>query len=106
MQVLIHRIGPIIFIVLEGFVRGDDMTRDRLTKELEKVRLQIAKLQEKEKTLAAEKEKADMEASKAIIEKKKIEPEVLKALCDLKEQEIREILERRKQNEENKSELN
>ena len=34
------------------------MTRERLTKELEKVRLQIAKLQEKEKTLAAEKEKA------------------------------------------------
>lgn len=82
------------------------MTRERLTKELEKVRLQIAKLQEKEKVLAVEKEKADMEASKAIIEKKKIEPEVLKALCDLKEQEIREILERRKQNEENKSELN
>ena len=52
------------------------MTRERLTKELEKVRLQIAKLQEKEKVLAAEKEKADMEASKAIIEKKKIEPEV------------------------------
>ncbi|MBQ2451280.1 MAG: cell envelope biogenesis protein TolA [Lachnospiraceae bacterium] len=82
------------------------MTRERLTKELEKVRLQIAKLQEKEKVLAAEKEKADMEASKAIIEKKKIEPEVLKALCDLKEQEIREILERRKKNEENKGELN
>ena len=47
------------------------MTRERLTKELEKVRLQIAKLQEKEKVLAAEKEKADMEASKAIIEKRR-----------------------------------
>ena len=53
MQVLIHRIGPIIFIVLEGFVRGDDMTRERLTKELEKVRLQIAKLQEKSTVLMA-----------------------------------------------------
>ena len=82
------------------------MTREKLTKELEKVRAQIAKLQEKEKVLATEKEKADMEASKAIIEKKKIEPEVLKALCDLKEQEIKVILERRKQNEENKSKLN
>lgn len=82
------------------------MTREKLTKELEKVRTQIAKLQEKEKVLATEKEKADMEASKAIIEKKKIEPEVLKALCDLKEQEIKDILERRKQNEENKSKLN
>lgn len=82
------------------------MTREKLTKELEKVRAQIAKLQEKEKVLATEKEKADMEASKAIIEKKKIEPEVLKALCDLKEQEIKDILERRKQNEENKSKLN
>ncbi|MEE1258007.1 MAG: hypothetical protein UHN47_16070 [Lachnospiraceae bacterium] len=82
------------------------MTREKLTKELEKVRAQIAKLQEKEKVLATEKEKADMEASKAIIEKKKIEPEVLKALCDLKEQEIKDILERRKQNEENKSKFN
>lgn len=41
-----------------------------------------------------------------VIPKVQKEPEVLKALFDLKEQEIREILERRKKNEENKGELN
>lgn len=82
------------------------MTREKLAKELEKVRKQIAELQEKEKRLALEKEKADMDAAKAIIEKKKIEPEMLKALMDLKEDEIKEFLERRKRNEENKGKLN
>ena len=36
------------------------MTREKLTKELEKVRAQIAKLQEKEKVLATVNEKADL----------------------------------------------
>ena len=76
------------------------MRREKLAKELEKVRNQIAQLQEKEKQLAFEKEKADMEAAKAIIEKKKIEPELLQTLCELKEHEIKEILERRKREDE------
>ena len=81
------------------------MTRERLAKELQKIRAQIAVLQEKEQRLAQEKEAADMEAAKAIVEKKKIEPEVLQALCQLKEHEIKKILERRNQgNEENQSE--
>lgn len=82
------------------------MTRERLGKELEKVRKQIAELQEKEKRLSFEKEQADMEAAKAIIEKKKIEPEMLKALMELKEEEIKELLERRNKDEENKSQFN
>ena len=82
------------------------MTREKLAKELEKVRKQIAELQEKEKKLALEKEKADMDAAKAIIEKKKIEPEMLKALMDCKEDELKDFLEGRKKDEENKNKLN
>ena len=78
------------------------MTRERLARELDKTRKQIEELRKKEKQLSEEKEKADMEASKAIIEKKKIEPEILQALCELKEHEIKELLERRKKQDEEK----
>ena len=78
-----------------------------MAKELDKVRTQIAELQKKEKSLAEEKERRDMEEAKAIIEKRKIEPELLKKICDLKETEIREILEKRKkENDEIKKALN
>ena len=78
-----------------------------MAKELDKVRSQIAELKKKEKNLAEEKERRDMEEAKAIIEKRKIEPELLKKICDLKETEIREILEKRKkENDEIKKALN
>lgn len=88
------------FLWIWTFELGEDMTRERLAKELEKTRKRIADLQEKERQLAEAKEKADMEASKAIVEKKKINPEVLQALCAMKEHEIKEILERRKNQDE------
>ena len=68
------------------------MTRERLAKELEKTRERIAELQEKERQLAEAKEKID--------------PEVLQALCAMKEHEIKELLERRKkQDEESKKNI-
>ena len=94
------------FLWIWTFELGECMTRERLAKELEKTRERIAELQEKERQLAEAKEKADMEASKAIVEKKKIDPEVLQALCAMKEHEIKEILERRKkQDEESKKNI-
>lgn len=78
------------------------MTREKITKELEKVQSQISQLQKREKELIMEKDAADMAASIDIVEKKKISPELLKAICSLSEKEISEILERRKKlNEEN-----
>ena len=75
------------------------MTREQLQKKIEKVQYQILELQEREKELIAEKEMADMAASREIIEKKKISPEMLTMLSRYSEQEIRLMLEEKKQKE-------
>ena len=81
------------------------MTRERLAKELEKVQEQIKELQKKEKRLQEEKDAADLAASRSIVEKKKISPEVLQIICGMKEDEIKHLLEMRKKEEnENKTE--
>lgn len=72
------------------------MTREKLEKELEKIRQQLRDLTRKEQELSALKEQMDLDEAKAIVEKRKIAPEDLKKLLDLKESEINEILEKRK----------
>lgn len=79
------------------------MTREKLEKELEKIRQQLRDLTRKEEELSALKGQMDLDEAKAIVEKRKIAPEDLKTLLDLKESEIKEILEKRKLNNECKS---
>lgn len=75
------------------------MTREQIKKKLEKVQYQILVLQDKEQELIREKEMADMAASREIVEKKKISPEILAELSKHSEQEIRQLLQEKKQRE-------
>lgn len=82
------------------------MTREKLEKELQKIRQQLRDLTRKEQELSLLKEQMDLDEAKAIVEKRKISPEDLKKLLDLKESEIKEILEKRKkEDEENQSKI-
>lgn len=69
------------------------LTRERLEKELKKVREQIILLQQREKELAEEKEAADMAATMKTIEKSKIPLQDIIRMIREKEQENRKILE-------------
>ena len=71
------------------------MTRSKIKQRLASIRGRIAELQEKERALAVEEEMADDAANMKLIKKHKISPERLKILNSLKEEEVREILERR-----------
>lgn len=69
------------------------LTRERLEKELKKVREQIILLQQREKELAEEKEAADMAATMKTIEKSKIPLQDIIRMIREKEQENKKILE-------------
>ena len=71
------------------------MTRSKIKQRLASIRGRIAELQEKERALAIEEEMADDAANMKLIKKHKISPEKLKVLNSLKEEEVRQILERR-----------
>ena len=87
------------------------MTRSKIKQRLASIRGRIAELQEKERALAVEEEMADDAANMKLIKKHKISPERLKILNSLKEEEVREILERRDEeldenNDRNKTKIN
>ena len=69
------------------------MTKDRINRELTKVRQQLADLQAKEKDLDEQRQMAEDAEAMKIIRKYKISPEKLQLLNKLSESEIRKILE-------------
>ena len=71
------------------------MTKERIEKELTKVRQQIAQLQAKEKDLAEQKQMAEDAEAMKIIKKYKISSEKLQLLNKLSEDEIARILAQR-----------
>ena len=71
------------------------MTKERIEKELTKVRQQIAQLQAKEKDLAEQKQMAEDAEAMKIIKKYKISSEKLQLLNKLSEDEIACLLAQR-----------
>lgn len=71
------------------------MKREALGKRLDKVRQQIAVLQEEEQELSVKKQLADEEETMRIIKREKISPERLKMLNDISDQEIEYLLAQR-----------
>ena len=71
------------------------MTKERIGKELEKVRKQLAALQAKEKDLDTQRQMAEDAEAMKIIKKYKISPEKLALLNKVSEGEILQILEKR-----------
>lgn len=69
------------------------MTKDRINRELTKVRQQLADLQAKEKDLDEQRQMAEDAEAMKIIRKYKISPEKLQLLNKISENEIRKILE-------------
>lgn len=71
------------------------MTKERIERELTKVRQQIAQLQAKEKDLAEQKQMAEDAEAMKIIKKYKISSEKLQLLNKLSEGEIARLLAQR-----------
>ena len=71
------------------------MTKERIEKELTKVRQQIVQLQAKEKDLAEQKQMAEDAEAMKIIKKYKISSEKLQLLNRLSEDEISRLLAQR-----------
>jgi hypothetical protein len=81
------------------------MNIESLNKKLERVKAQIALLQEKEKELAAEKQQREDAATMKMIKKLRITAEKLQVLNEMSEEEmdmlLRERAKERKNNEQN-----
>lgn len=71
------------------------MTKERIEKELTKVRQQIVQLQEKKKDLVEQKQMAEDAEAMKIIKKYKISSEKLQLLNKLSEDEISRLLAQR-----------
>lgn len=76
------------------------MSVERINSQLNKVREQIAQLQEKEKDLAEQKQMAEDAETMKIIKKYKISSERLQMLNRLSEDEVRNLLQKREQEKE------
>ena len=76
------------------------MSVERINSQLKKVREQIAQLQEKEKDLAEQKQMAEDAETMKIIKKYKISSERLQMLNRLSEDEVRQLLQKREQENE------
>lgn len=76
------------------------MSVERINTQLNKVREQIAQLQEKEKDLAEQKQMAEDAETMKIIKKYKISSERLQMLNRLSEDEVRQLLQKREQEKE------
>ena len=82
------------------------MTKERIERELTKVRQQIAQLQAKEKDLAEQKQMAEDAEAMKIIRKYKISSERLQMLNKLSEDEVRNLLQKREQEKEDSTNEN
>ena len=76
------------------------MSVERINSQLNKVREQIAQLQEKEKDLAEQKQMAEDAETMKIIKKYKISSERLQMVNRLSEDEVRNLLQKREQEKE------
>lgn len=76
------------------------MSVERINSQLNKVREQIAQLQEKEKDLAEQKQMAEDAETMKIIKKYKISSERLQMLNRLSEDEVRNLLQKLEQEKE------
>ena len=76
------------------------MSVERINLQLKKVREQIAQLQAKEKDLAEQKQMAEDAETMKIIKKYKISSERLQMLNRLREDEVRQLLQKREQEKE------
>ena len=82
------------------------MTKERIERELTKVRQQIIQLQEKEKALAEQKQMAEDAEAMKMIKKYKISSEKLQLLNKLSEDEISHLLsEKEKENLRNEEKI-
>lgn len=79
------------------------MSVERINSQLNKVREQIAQLQEKEKDLTEQKQMAEDAETMKIIKKYKISSERLQMLNRLSEDEVRQLLQKREQEKEDSS---
>lgn len=75
------------------------MTKERIVKELSKVRKQLAELQEKQKDLESQLQMAEDAEKMKFIEKNKISLEHLILLNKVSEEEILSLLRRKEQEE-------
>ena len=82
------------------------MSVERINSQLNKVREQIAQLQEKEKDLAEQKQMAEDAETMKIIKKYKISSERLQMLNRLSEDEVRNLLQKREQEKEDSTNEN
>lgn len=79
----------------------DEMTRERIAKELDKIYAQIADLQEKAKDLEEQKQMAEDAEAMKIIKKHKISSEKLQLLNKVSEDEILRLLAQREKEKQN-----
>lgn len=79
----------------------DEMTKERIVKELDKIHAQIAELQEKAKDLEEQKQMAEDAEAMKIIKKHKISSEKLQLLNKVSEDEILRLLAQREKEKQN-----
>lgn len=79
----------------------DEMTKERIAKELDKIHAQIAELQEKAKDLEEQKQMAEDAEAMKIIKKHKISSEKLQLLNKVSEDEILRLLAQREKEKQN-----
>lgn len=80
---------------------NNEMTKERIIKELERIYAQIAELQEKAKDLEEQKQMAEDAEAMKIIKKHKISSEKLQLLNKVSEDEILYLLAQREREKEN-----
>ena len=118
-QASIHRTGRAIFMVSVAYQEikkalfqcreeRKNMTKERIDRELSKVRAQLETLQAKQKDLEEQKRMAERAEKMDIIEKNKISSEKLQLLIKLSEDEILQLLaekEKKKEMAENEEKV-
>ena len=82
-----------------GMERRNDVTKERIVKELSKVRKQLADLQERQKDLESQLQMAEDAEKMKFIEKNKISLEHLILLNKVSEEEILSLLRKKEQEE-------
>ncbi len=89
---------------LPGHGKENNVTKERIIKELSKVRKQLADLQEKQKDLESQLQMAEDAEKMKFIEKNKISLEHLILLNKVSEEEILSLLRKKEQEEQSQQE--
>jgi len=88
-----------IYALWRGMGRRNNVTKERIVKELSKVRGQLAELQERQKDLESQLQMAEDAEKMKFIEKNKISLERLILLNKVSEEEILSLLRKKEQEE-------